>query len=97
MLIEVGWFFANLMLVVFRIMTTIKGPEPFPHYTMNVLCLLDLFILAHNHDIRLDQTFLEPINQSDIANLRLFDCVTLEIHIQTESSNVCCADIACQQ
>ena len=54
MLIEIGVFFTNLVLIIFRIMTSVESPETFTQTTVNIFCLLDLFIFPHNHNIRLN-------------------------------------------
>src|SRR5688572_3783991 len=59
MLIEVGRLFIYLMLVVFGVVATIKSPETLSQYPVDVLGFPDVFIFAHEHDIRLNEVLFE--------------------------------------
>ena len=59
MLMKVGRFFIHLMLIIFGIMSAVKGPEAFSKNTVEIFRFLNVFVFSHDNSIRFDQMFLE--------------------------------------
>ena len=59
MLVKIGGFFVDLVLIVFRVMSTIESPESLSEDAVEVLGFLDIAVFAHDHRVGLDQVFFE--------------------------------------
>ena len=75
MLMEVSGFFVHLMLIIFGIMSSVKGPEAFPKNTVEIFRFLDVFVFTHDDSIRLDEMFFESRRLTEEA--RDYACVVL--------------------
>ena len=47
------------MLVIFRIMSTVKSPGAFSIFTMDIFCITTGFIFAHDKDVRFDKLLIK--------------------------------------
>jgi hypothetical protein len=60
MLIKISGLFIYLMLIVFRIVSAIEGPETFAQNPMNIFGFANVFVFTHDDSIGLYEIFLEP-------------------------------------
>src|SRR5690349_2869296 len=65
MLLQIGGLFIHLVLIVFRIVTSIKSPEALAINAVEVLRLFDVFVLTHDDDIWFDEALLEARRLSE--------------------------------
>ena len=78
MLMQVGRFFIDLVLVVFGIMASVKSPEPLSKNAVQVLYLPNVFVFAHDDGIGLDEVLFETRGLSEEPGNNA--CVILRQH-----------------